>query len=172
MRIAIMGTGGTGGYFGGLLARAGEEVTFIARGAHLEAIRKNGLAIKSVLAGDFTIQAIGTDNPDDIGIVDHPESKVKHVVAGETGNFECFRRARGTGDGSGIDSSGGGEVVRVVDGGCGVANIISRCRNSRIPVVGGGRPGKGDRRARRAGDAQVVDTGGRRTLSGDFDNVR
>jgi len=70
MRIAVMGTGGTGGYFGGLLARAKEEVTFIARGAHLEAIRKNGLAVKSVLAGDFTISATATDNPSDIGAVD------------------------------------------------------------------------------------------------------
>jgi len=70
MRIAVMGTGGTGGYFGGLLARAGEAVAFIARGAHLEAIRKNGLAIKSVLAGDFSIQATATDNPSDIGPVD------------------------------------------------------------------------------------------------------
>jgi 2-dehydropantoate 2-reductase len=70
MRIAVMGTGGTGGYFGGLLARAGEEVAFIARGAHLEAIGKNGLAIKSVLAGDFTISATATDNPADIGPVD------------------------------------------------------------------------------------------------------
>jgi 2-dehydropantoate 2-reductase len=70
MRIAVMGTGGTGGYFGGLLARAGEDVTFIARGKHLDAIRKNGLAIKSVLAGDFTISAKATDNADDIGPVD------------------------------------------------------------------------------------------------------
>jgi 2-dehydropantoate 2-reductase len=37
MRIAVVGAGGTGGYFGGLLARAGQDVTFIARGAHLEA---------------------------------------------------------------------------------------------------------------------------------------
>jgi len=70
MRIAVMGTGGTGGYFGGLLARAGEEVTFIARGAQLEAIRKNGLEIRSVLAGDFNIPAKATDNPNDIGPVD------------------------------------------------------------------------------------------------------
>jgi 2-dehydropantoate 2-reductase len=65
-----MGTGGTGGYFGGLLARAGEEVTFIARGDHLEEIRKNGLAIKSVLAGDFSIPANATDNTHEIGPVD------------------------------------------------------------------------------------------------------
>jgi 2-dehydropantoate 2-reductase len=70
MNIAVMGSGGTGGYFGGLLARAGETVTFIARGAHLKAIRKNGLTVKSVLAGDFTVSATATDNPGDIGPVD------------------------------------------------------------------------------------------------------
>ncbi|MGD9044004.1 MAG: 2-dehydropantoate 2-reductase [Desulfobacterales bacterium] len=70
MRIAVMGTGGTGGYFGGLLARAGEDVTFIARGDHLAAIRKNGLAIKSVLSGDFSISANATDNTGDMSPVD------------------------------------------------------------------------------------------------------
>lgn len=70
MHIAIMGTGGTGGYFGGLLARAGEEVSFIARGANLEAIRKNGLAVKSVLAGEFSVPATATDDPGEIGPVD------------------------------------------------------------------------------------------------------
>jgi 2-dehydropantoate 2-reductase len=59
-----------GGYFGGLLARAGEDVTFIARGDHLEAIRKDGLAIKSVLSGDFSIPANATDNTHDINPVD------------------------------------------------------------------------------------------------------
>ena len=47
MRIAVMGAGGAGGYFGGLLARAGNEVTMIARGAHLEALRSHGLQVKS-----------------------------------------------------------------------------------------------------------------------------
>ena len=70
MRIAVMGTGGTGGYFGGLLSRAGEEVTFVARGAHLEAIRKNGLSVRSVLAGDFTIPVKATADPGDTGPVD------------------------------------------------------------------------------------------------------
>ena len=46
MRIATMGSGGLGGYYGGKLARAGEDVTFIARGAHLEAIRADGLTVK------------------------------------------------------------------------------------------------------------------------------
>jgi 2-dehydropantoate 2-reductase len=69
MKIAIMGSGGIGGYFGGLLARAGEDVTFIARGAHLDAIRKNGLQVKSV-AGDFHVRAKATHDPRTVGGVD------------------------------------------------------------------------------------------------------
>jgi len=70
MRIAIMGTGGVGGYFGGLLARAGEEVTFIARGEHLRAIQENGLRVESV-HGDFTVApAQATDDPTAAGAVD------------------------------------------------------------------------------------------------------
>lgn len=70
MHIAIVGAGGAGGYYGALLARAGHDVAFIARGAHLQAIRANGLKVRSV-HGDFDIpQAIGTDNPSEIGAVD------------------------------------------------------------------------------------------------------
>lgn len=54
MKILIMGTGGVGGYYGGLLAQQGNEVTFIARGSHLYAIRHEGLKVKSV-HGDFTV---------------------------------------------------------------------------------------------------------------------
>ena len=46
MRVVVYGTGGVGGYFGGRLAEAGEEVTFLARGAHLDAIRANGLTVE------------------------------------------------------------------------------------------------------------------------------
>ena len=70
MKIAVIGTGGVGGYYGGLLARQGHEVTFLARGAHLEAIRKHGLQIKSI-HGDFHISpAKATDLPDEIGVAD------------------------------------------------------------------------------------------------------
>jgi|WetSurMetagenome_2_1015567.scaffolds.fasta_scaffold00126_31 2-dehydropantoate 2-reductase len=70
MKIVIMGTGGVGGYYGALLARAGQDVTFIARGEHLRAIRQNGLRIKSV-NGEFTVfPAAATDCPADIGVVD------------------------------------------------------------------------------------------------------
>ena len=70
MKITIMGTGGVGGYYGGLLAQKGHDVTFIARGAHLQAIQKNGLQVKSIF-GDFTISpAKATDDPVQAGPVD------------------------------------------------------------------------------------------------------
>lgn len=55
MKIGIIGAGGVGGYFGARLASSGNDVTFIARGEHLEAIKKNGLVVKSV-KGDLTIR--------------------------------------------------------------------------------------------------------------------
>src|SRR6187455_2913051 len=70
MKIAIFGSGGVGGYFGGRLAAAGEDVTFLARGAHLTAMQKEGLHIASP-QGDVhlpTVQA--TDRPQAIGPVD------------------------------------------------------------------------------------------------------
>jgi 2-dehydropantoate 2-reductase len=57
MRIVVMGSGGTGGYFGAKLARAGEDVTFVARGAHLEAIRTHGLRVKSAAEGEWVVRA-------------------------------------------------------------------------------------------------------------------
>ncbi len=69
MKIAVMGSGGIGGYFGGLLAKAGNEVTFLARGAHLAAIEKDGLTIQSV-AGDFHVRPAATDNPAAVGTVE------------------------------------------------------------------------------------------------------
>jgi len=70
MRIAIFGTGGVGGYFGGRLAQAGEDVTFIARGEHLRAIQTKGLRVDS-LNGDFVIYpAKATDSVAKVGAVD------------------------------------------------------------------------------------------------------
>lgn len=67
MQIAVMGAGGVGGYFGGLLARAGHDVTFIARGPHLDAIRRHGLRVVSGNDGDFTVPGRATDNPAELG---------------------------------------------------------------------------------------------------------
>ena len=61
MRIAIIGAGGVGGYFGARLATAGEDVTFIARGAHLEAMRERGLRILSPL-GDCTVRPVNAES--------------------------------------------------------------------------------------------------------------
>jgi 2-dehydropantoate 2-reductase len=70
MRIAIMGAGGIGGYYGGLLARASNDVTFIARGAHLAAVQRGGLRVESV-HGDFQIHpAQATADPAAVGPVD------------------------------------------------------------------------------------------------------
>lgn len=70
MKISVFGVGGVGGYFGGRLAEAGNDVTFIARGEHLKAIENNGLRVKSV-NGDFVISpARATNNPEDVGHVD------------------------------------------------------------------------------------------------------
>ena len=64
MRIVVMGAGGTGGYFGAKLARAGEDVTFVARGAHLDAIRARGLTVKSAVDGEWTVRAPAVDRLD------------------------------------------------------------------------------------------------------------
>lgn len=70
MRIAVFGTGGAGGYFGARLAQAGEDVTFLARGAHLRAIRERGLCVKTP-DGDILIHpARATDSPDEAGVMD------------------------------------------------------------------------------------------------------
>src|SRR5690349_16175929 len=70
MQIAVVGAGGVGGYFGGLLARAGHDVTFLARGAHLRAIRARGLRVEAI-AETFTIApANATEDAEEVGPVD------------------------------------------------------------------------------------------------------
>jgi 2-dehydropantoate 2-reductase len=70
MRIAMMGSGGIGGYLGARLAQGGEDVVFIARGAHLEAMRRSGLRLKSQL-GDIALGRVrATETPGEIGAVD------------------------------------------------------------------------------------------------------
>jgi 2-dehydropantoate 2-reductase len=70
MKIAIIGSGGVGGYFGARLAASGEDVTFVARGAHLEAMQKNGLKVLSAL-GDLHLPKVkATSDTKTIGLVD------------------------------------------------------------------------------------------------------
>jgi 2-dehydropantoate 2-reductase len=66
MKIAIIGTGGVGGYFGGMIAKAGYDVTFVARGENLKAMKEKGLTVKSIL-GDFHLETVKvTDQIKDI----------------------------------------------------------------------------------------------------------
>ena len=70
MRIAVFGTGAVGGYFGGRLAQAGEDVVFIARGEQLRALKAHGLRVDSI-KGDFALQPVqATDDPAQVGVVD------------------------------------------------------------------------------------------------------
>ena len=70
MRIAIMGSGGVGGYFGARLAQGGCDVSFIARGAHLAALREQGLVVESKLGNVRLSSVPATDDPATLGPVD------------------------------------------------------------------------------------------------------
>ncbi len=71
MKIAAMGSGGVGGFFGGRLAHAGADVTFVARGKHLAAMRENGLLIENQTEGNIHLPKVKvTDDPASIGPVD------------------------------------------------------------------------------------------------------
>jgi 2-dehydropantoate 2-reductase len=86
MRIAVFGAGGVGGYFGGRLAQAGHSVAFVARGAHLDALRRHGLAVESV-AGDFSVHPVeAAADPAEIGPVEAVLVCVKAWQVRETGN--------------------------------------------------------------------------------------
>ncbi len=69
MRIAVMGAGGMGGWLGAKLSASGRDVCFIARGAHLEALRTNGLRVSGADSVHLT-EVIATDRPEEIGTVD------------------------------------------------------------------------------------------------------
>src|SRR5713226_4047576 len=70
MRIAVIGAGGVGGGFGAALAKAGGDVTFVARGAHLAAMRQNGLRIEGDRGETHIHPVQATDDPASIGVVD------------------------------------------------------------------------------------------------------
>jgi 2-dehydropantoate 2-reductase len=77
MKVAIMGAGGLGGYFGAYLAQAGHDVAFIARGAHLSAMRQNGLRVISELGDTYLTDPVATDDPGIVGYVDYVILAVK-----------------------------------------------------------------------------------------------
>ena len=87
MQIAIMGAGGLGGYYGGMLARAEEDVTLIARGPHLEAILSKGLTVKLPTAEEFNVKVKATNDPGSIGTVDLILTVMGHYTRRESGFF-------------------------------------------------------------------------------------
>lgn len=65
MRVAVVGAGGVGGYFGGAIARAGHDVRFLARGEHRDAIRSRGLEVREP-GGAWTVKALATEDPEEL----------------------------------------------------------------------------------------------------------
>ena len=70
MNVLVMGAGALGGYYGGLLARAGHEVTFVARGAWLDHLQRHGLRVRSAVSGEFAVARTFTKDPASAGVVD------------------------------------------------------------------------------------------------------
>ena len=92
MRIAVIGAGAVGGYFGGRLAEAGNDVVFLVRGKTLEALRAGPLRVKSI-NGDFEVKVRATNDPADI---DSPEAVLIAVKAWQVPDAaEAIRKMRG-----------------------------------------------------------------------------
>jgi 2-dehydropantoate 2-reductase len=85
MKVAILGAGGVGGYYGGVLARAGHAVSFWARGSTLEALRSHGLEVRTP-EGTFTVRVAATDVAAELGPVDFALVAVKSYSLREVGS--------------------------------------------------------------------------------------
>jgi 2-dehydropantoate 2-reductase len=86
MKVTIVGAGGVGGYFGGRLAQAGVDVAFLARGQHLEALRTEGLRVRSV-RGDFQVPVTASEDPTAIGAADYVLVTVKAYDTDEVATY-------------------------------------------------------------------------------------
>ena len=95
MRIAILGAGGVGGYYGAKLTQAGHDVTLLARGEHLDAIRKNGIVIKDH-DSTFTVPVKATDRPDDLRGADWAMLAVKSYSVAELADVIVMLAKSGT----------------------------------------------------------------------------
>ncbi len=82
MRIAILGAGGVGGYYGGILARAGHQVAMLARGAHLAALRARGMEVRTP-EGTFTVAVEASDDPRELGAAELTIVAVKNYSLAE-----------------------------------------------------------------------------------------
>ena len=123
MRFAILGSGAVGGYHGAKLARAGHDVTFIARGAHLAAIRERGLEVRSPMLGDFTVRARAEEDTSKVGPAD-----VVIVAVKAYDNATALPLVR--------PLVGPGTVVLPLQNGVDSVNDLAACIGE-APVIGG-----------------------------------
>src|SRR5207253_10886631 len=86
MRIADIGAGAIGGLYGGVLAQAGHEVSFLARGEHLRVIQSRGLNVESPVFGSFVVRARASDRADDLGEAELVLFTVKSYDVDEAAN--------------------------------------------------------------------------------------
>jgi 2-dehydropantoate 2-reductase len=100
VRVAVVGAGGTGGFYGGMLARAGHQVGFLARGRHLAAIQAHGLTVRSAQFGNFTVTGPACDAPDSLG----PADLVIFAVKTYDLELAAQAAARLLGPGSGLNA--------------------------------------------------------------------
>ncbi len=94
MRVLVMGTGAIGGTVGSRFVLAGDEVVFVARGAHLAAIQARGLTIKSEFFGEYHLPATAVSDPAEMGIADLVLSVCRSPMATSTSASRCSRQPR------------------------------------------------------------------------------
>jgi len=144
MKIAVMGTGGVGGYFGGLLARGGHEVTFVARGPHLEAMQRNGLRVESTNEGTFHAPGTAVDNTSNVGVQDlvlftvkmyHNDSAMATVRPMVGPNTVILTLQNGVDNGEDLAEAFGKSQVMI-------GSVMLEARISEPGVVTQGGPGK------------------------------
>ena len=166
MRIAIVGAGGVGGYFGAKLARAGESVVMLARGAHLDAIRRHGLRVRSAVDGEFTAKADAVESFADQAPVDMALFCVKSFDTREAA--EALRPVLGRDTGvvslqNGVDNE---EILEdVLGAGRALGGAVAGERVDRVldrPRHGEREPGGGEETERAERVTRAVPPGGAR----------
>ena len=135
LRVAVLGAGGVGGYYGGALARAGYPVAMLARGAHLEAIRSRGLEVRTP-EGPFTVRVGATDDAEGLGPADLAIVAVKTYSLGEV--IPAARLLAGKGAVvlpllNGVEAAG-----RLVAGGVPETNVLGGLTQVSVAKVGPG----------------------------------
>jgi 2-dehydropantoate 2-reductase len=121
MRIAVIGAGGVGGYFGARLAAAGADVTFIARGPHLEAMRRDGLTVRSAL-GDVTLRPVQVESdPSRVGPADLVIVAVKLWSTDEAMDMAASLLGRGT---AVLSLQNGVEAVSIATARLGASHVM------------------------------------------------